>query len=321
MNALVLAAVLCIVGTLASGLFSGAETGAYRFNRTRHRLALASGRRRARLVEVLTRDLTGFLVVCLVGTNLANGLVSYSATLAFSSLDLATPELLATLTVGPLLFLLGELGPKELFRRQSDRLLYAVAPFLRLTSLLLRPLTWALGLVTGALRFVGLASASPEPGEERLRQAIGAAHEGGNLTAYQAVLARNIFSLHTRRVLHTMIPLDRVDCLDASLELGTARGAVSQVTRGRYPVYRGSREQVVGVVDLYDVIFAEGKGTLGDHAREVLSVSPGEKVAEALVRMRRARENLAIVVDGGRALGIITLKDLVEEITGELQDF
>jgi putative hemolysin len=118
-----------------------------------------------------------------------------------------------------------------------------------------------------------------------------------------------------------MIPLERVDCLDGSLALGTARGAVSQVTRGRYPVFRERRDQVVGVVDLYDVIFAEGEGKVGDFAREVLTVSPGEKVAEALMRMRRARENLAVVAEDGRALGIITLKDVVEEITGELQDF
>jgi CBS domain containing-hemolysin-like protein len=316
-----LAIILCVIGTLTSGLFSGAETGAYRFNRTRHRLALASGRRRARLVETLTSDLTGFVVVCLVGTNLANGLVSYSATLAFASFEFSTPEFLATLIVGPILFLFGELGPKELFRRHSDRLLYAAAPLLRLASFVLRPLTWSLGLVTGLLRVMGLTAESPEPGEERLRQAIGAAYEGGTLTAYQATLARNIFSLRSRRVSDAMIPLEQVDCLDVSLGLGTARGAVSQVTRGRYPVYRERRDQVVGIVDLYDVLFAEGEGSLGDYAREILTVSPGEKVAEALMRMRRARENLAVVVEAGRALGIITLKDVVEEITGELQDF
>ena len=83
-----------------------------------------------------------------------------------------------------------------------------------------------------------------------------------------------------------------------------------------------SREQVIGAVSIYDLLFEERPGlTLRNWVEPVVHVSPQEKVAEALVRLRRERANLAVVTDaGGRALGIVTLKDLVEEITGELRD-
>lgn len=322
MSGVALAVVLCLVGVLASGLFSGAETGAYQFNRTRHRLALADGNSRANLVQLLTSDLTAFVVVCLVGTNLANGLVSFSATLAFTHWDIGSPELISTLTVAPLLFIFGELAPKELFRRHADRLVYTCAPLLRLSSLLFWPLTRALGLVTWVLRGLGLnADEDHDQREERLRQAIAAGTEGGTLTEYQATLARNIFSLRSRRVMHAMIPMDRVDSLEASTDLEAGRRRATSKARGHYPVYRHKVEKVVGVVDLYDLLFEERPGlTIRNYVKDPLFVSPYEKVAEALVRLRQARVNLAIVTNGGEALGIITIKDLVEEITGELQD-
>jgi CBS domain containing-hemolysin-like protein len=319
---LLLAILVCVVGILASGLFSGAETGAYQFNRTRLRLRLAQGERRAHLVQTLTSDLTGFLVVCLVGTNLANSLVSYAATLAWQTTGHQGAELLATLTIAPVLFILGELAPKELFRRHADRLLYSVAPTLRLSGLLFYPLSRSLGAVTHLLRFLGLrGEEGHERHEERLRQAIAAGMEGGTLTAYQATLARNIMSLRSRTVGHAMVPLERVDCLEATLELEDARSQAKRGGRGRYPVYQDRRENVVGVVDLYDLVFEERPGlTIRNYVREGVRLDPDERVAEALVRLRKARLNLAVVARGDQALGIVTLKDLIEEITGELQD-
>ncbi len=317
-----LAALLILIGTLFSGLFSGAETGAYQFNRTRHRLALADGNRRAHLVQGMTSDLTAFVVVCLIGTNLANSLVSYSATLAFTHLEFGTPELISTLTIAPILFILGELAPKELFRRHADRLVYATGPLLRLSALVFWPLSKALGLVSFLLRLFGLRPDEEHTqSEERLRHAIAAGAEGGTLTAYQATIARNIFSLRTRRVLHAMIPLARVDALEASMELEAARAEIRSTGRGRYPVYRNQIDQIVGIANFYDLLFEEHPGlTIRNYIQDALLISPYEKVAEALVRMRRARCKIAVVAQDGKAMGIITLKDLVEEITGELRD-
>lgn len=317
------AALIVSVGIFFSAVFSGAETGAYQYNRTRMRLALAAGSRPARLLHHLTSDLTAFVVVCLIGTNLANNLVSFASTLAVQQLGFGAPELIATLCVAPVLFILGELAPKELFRRQPTRFLYVVAPLLALAAVLFRPLGWALSGVTALLRLLGLRGdeGASLQAEERVRQAIAAGAEGGTLTAYQTTLARNIFSLRARTVRTAMTPLARVDALEVSSELDRAREVARQSGRRRLPVYKVQEDAVVGVLDVYELLFAERPGlTIRNYVEPALEVGPNEKVAEALVRLRRARQNLAVVVERGKALGVITLKDLVEEITGELAD-
>ncbi len=323
MSPLTLAFILLALGFAFSALFSGAETAAYTFNRTRHRLRLAEGDARAQLVERLTRDVTAFVVVCLIGTNLSNALVSFCATLAAEELRLSAPELVATLTVGPLRFILGELAPKEMFRRHPDSLLYGTGRLLAGAQLLFRPAVVALSGITWALRVLGLRtdSARDQRAEERLRQAIAAGGEVGTLTGYQTTLARNIFSLRTITVRHVMIPLAQVDVLEAGTELEKGREFARSRGHSRYPVYRYRRREVIGVVDLYELEFDERPGlTIRNYVQPVPAVAPDEKVAEALVRLRRARARLAIVSEGGRALGIVTTKDLVEEITGELED-
>ena len=323
MTALQLIAVLIVVGFFLSALFSGAETGAYTFNRTRHRLRLAEGAPGAALVDRLTRDVTAFVVICLVGTNLANNLVSTCATLVCEELAVGNPTLVATLTVGPLLFLLGELAPKELFRRQPDRLLYASAPLLGVAGVVFRPAVRALSLVTDLLRMLGLRTEEGRDlrAEERLRQVIAAGEEQGALTDYQTTLARNIFSLRTRTVRHAMVPLDQVVALEASTDLEVARDLARARGHTRYPIYRHRVEQIVGVASVYELCFEERPGlTIRNYVDPIVVVAPEERVAEALVRLRRARASLAVVSEGERAIGIITTKDLVEEITGELHD-
>ncbi len=322
MSLLAAALLLLALGFLFSALFSGAETGAYTFNRTRHRLRVADRDRRARLVERLTRDLTGFVVICLIGTNLANTLVSYASTVALEQVGVSAAELVATLAIGPLLFIVGELAPKELYRRHPDRLLYATAPVVATARLLLWPAVAALALFTRALRR-GLESDARADGaaEERLRQLIIAGGADGTVTDYQATLAQNIFSLRTRRVRHVMVPLGKVRMFEAAQGLEEARAEAREHGHGRYPVYRHRPEQVVGVVDAYELEFDEHPGvTIRNYVAPALTIDPEEKVAEALVRLRRARARLAVVTRADRALGIVTAKDLVEEITGELQD-
>ncbi|MCA8922608.1 MAG: DUF21 domain-containing protein [Planctomycetes bacterium] len=316
---------LCAVGVFGSALFSGVETGAYRFNRTRHRIRVAEESRAARLVSGLTRDMTSFVIVCLIGTNLFNVLVSFSTTAFLEAQQLQNPELVATLTVAPLLFLLGEVAPKELFRRHPNRLLYACAPPVAVFAFCCRPVTWLLRSLTRLLQLFGLRSDNDQQAmlaQQRLRQAIAAGAAGGTLTEYQERLAGNIFSLDARTVGHAMVPLVNVDALEASTEIEAARAFARAQGRTRYPVYRNQPTAILGVVSLFDLEFEERPGlTLRNYVEDVIRVRHDEGVAQVMLRMRQGRSKLAVVEREGVALGIVTLKDLVEEITGELADF
>jgi putative hemolysin len=116
-----------------------------------------------------------------------------------------------------------------------------------------------------------------------------------------------------------MVPLPQV----AMAERGAERADLLELLRerrfSRIPVYEGQRANVVGMVNILDVASAPEAG-IARIMREPLKLPRWTSVADALWTLRQARQQLAVVVDpAGRAVGIVTVKDLVEEIVGELE--
>jgi putative hemolysin len=121
-----------------------------------------------------------------------------------------------------------------------------------------------------------------------------------------------------------MIPRTEVDFLDASMSVAKAVRVVADLPHSRYPVVRGSADEVVGFVhvrDLFGPAARAGGARVGELAREVAQLPGTKRVLPALSEMRRARMHLAVVVDeyGGTA-GIVTLEDIVEELVGDIRD-
>jgi CBS domain containing-hemolysin-like protein len=312
------------IGLVLVAFFSGVETGTYALNRARLRLAVAAGHWRSRLLARLIADLPSLLGAVLVGRAAAHALVSFAVTLTFERWVAHGPELLAALAVAPLVFVLGELAPKELFRRHADRFMTWSAPGLAVAEAFFAPLTRLLGVLPRALASIGFREHREDErglAAEELRLTIQASAEEGVLTDFQAALARNILSLRHRRVASAMIPLARVLGVEVATPIALARKIAASAGRSRLLVYRGKPEDAIGVVALYDV-FLEGDGSSVESlTRPAPRLSPTDRVEDALVRLRLARRNLAIVAaPGGKAVGIVTMKDLVEEITGELDD-
>jgi putative hemolysin len=117
-----------------------------------------------------------------------------------------------------------------------------------------------------------------------------------------------------------MIPRQRI----AAAPLHLPRDEFLRIARmahfSRLPVYRDDARRIVGIVNVYDVLTDRDRQPVAAHVRPPLVFSPQVSVAAALPRMQRARQAMAIVEDGaGHCLGILTVKDLVEEIVGELE--
>ena len=221
--------------------------------------------------------------------------------------------------------MLGELGPKELFRRHADRFMTYSAPVLAVFEFVVTPLAKFVALVTYLIRKTGLSVHEEEDrtlAAEELRLTIQSSAEEGVLTDFQAALARNILTLRHRRVVSAMVPLARVYALDAATPLAAAREIAGRAGRSRLLVYKGKPEEALGLVHLYDLFLeADGARTVEALMRPAPRLKPGDRVEDALLRLRLARESLAIVAGpDGKAVGVVTLKDLCEEITGELED-
>ena len=229
-----------------------------------------------------------------------------------------------TLVISYVSIVLGELVPKRLALQRTEGIALAAAPFVDRMARLLRPVIWLLSKSTnGVVRLIG---GDPNIGreeisEEELRTLV-IEHE--SLGEEERRIVEDVLDVGERQLREVMLPRTEVDFLDASTPLQRAIDECKDRPHSRYPVVRGSADDVVGFVhvrDLFDPAIASRSMRVGELVRDVQLFPSTKRVLPALSEMRAAGQHLAIVVDeyGGTA-GIVTLEDLVEELVGDIRD-
>jgi CBS domain containing-hemolysin-like protein len=315
--------VLVIVVFIAvDGLFAGAETGFYSVNRLRLRSRVQARWHGAPVLQKLLEQPAATMMTTLVWTNIAMYAATALTTEALSGRRHA--ELYATLILTPIFFIFAEMIPKDLFRRRADSLMYLLAGPMDVFRVITKP-------VTAGLRALVLVLTGGTSGRRRgimfsrtaLTEWIAEGRREGVLSDYQHALTANVMELLNKRVLPAMIPLDQAKMVPAELTGDDLRRALREAAHSRVPVFRGSRKNVVGILHAVDSICAvDDNPTAEQLARPALEVRPRDGIHAVLVALQRERQQMALVVNrDGQPSGIVTVKDLVEEIVGELQDF
>jgi putative hemolysin len=142
----------------------------------------------------------------------------------------------------------------------------------------------------------------------------------GGLTAFQRDAFERVMSLSRTPVTRVMVPRQRA----AMIQRDWSRADVLRIARmahfSRLPVYADDARRVVGVLNVFDVLTDDQSRPTADYIRDVQRMDAGDTVLNALRTLQRAHEVMAIVCDArGYCLGLLTVKDLVEEIVGELE--
>jgi len=248
----------------------------------------------------------------LIGAGLSSGLAN---SIAF---------IVVTVLIAYISLVIGELVPKRIAMQRTEQVALLAATPIDVIARLFRPFIAAISVATNAIvRMLGMdpkASREQMSGEE-LRDLV-AAHE--DLSRQERDLIDDVFSAGDRELREVMIPRTEVEFLDATLPLAEAVALVSDQPHSRYPVMRGTADDVLGFVHIRDILAprtSEAGVRVGSLIRPVVSFPGTNDVLSTLNQMRRQRQHLAIVVDeyGGTA-GIITMEDLVEELVGEIED-
>lgn len=319
-----------VVSVFLSAIYSGLETGVYCLDRIRlHLRSRSPAPRSARVVEKLMNDPTRLLIVLLICNNIANYGTTAAAVvlLTGAGLGFAWAQVAVILLITPILFVWGEMVPKTLFRRHADSLVYRWSWLLGASGTLM---TW-IGLVglVKALSSILLGLVRHETDSGGLlssRQAIRGmlietAHRG-TLTGIQSEIAQNVLSLREVRLRDVMVPILAAEKIEERIDRKEFLATARRTTHTRLPVCRAGRPgQIIGVVNVLDGLLLNA----GDFSLEKLITQPPKmpaswNVQTALTRLQRARQPMGIVTDtAGRCLGIVTMKDLVEEIVGELR--
>ena len=322
---------------LVAAVFVAAEIALVSLRETQA-AQLESRGRRGRIVAELNRDPNRFLAGAQIGVTLAGflsaafGGATLSAkveplfrNLGFSAGVSATLALISvTIVISYVSLVLGELTPKRLALQRTEAISLALGPTIDRVSRLSRPVIWLLSVSTDAV--VRLLGGDPDAQreqitDEELREMVGT-HEA--LSEDERRILEDVFQAGDRQIREVMLPRTDVDFLDAGLPVyKAAREALSQ-PHSRYPVIRGSADDVIGFVHVRDLLDPDMVGRtvrVGDMVREILTLPWTRPILAALSDMRREGIHIAMVADeyGGTA-GIVTMEDLVEELVGDIKD-
>lgn len=222
----------------------------------------------------------------------------------------------------------GEQMPKIAALQSSERIGLLIAPPINVFARIARPL---IRLMNGTSnRFLHLLGYRPatEDGEvysvNELRLLIEDTEEAGLLDAEQADAVRNVFALSDRKVRDCMVPWEKVSALDVTIGQEELLAKVRQGAHTRMPVYDGTPDNVVGVVntkDLFYLFSLSGVVALIDAVYEPLVLRADDTVAQALKKFKTGHKHLAVVRDAeSKVVGILTLEDVLEEIVGDIED-
>jgi CBS domain containing-hemolysin-like protein len=313
-------AVAAIVG---AGLFAGMETGVYLLNRVRLAVRAGRGERAALRLRRELSDPNRTLSSLLIGTNMCSyagsfGLAQLLHGLGFDGWALVTLEA-AVFT--PLLFIFAETLPKDLFRTHTDRWTYTLSgPFVlsrwlfTVTGLL--PVVQTVGQLVS--RLIGGSVQGTTTARERISRLIKEGVRTGVISEAQTTLADRALAMRGLTVETEMIPWRSAVTIPLSADRRQRETLIRRRDFTRVPVVDESG-RVVGVLSSIDALLRRDEPTAA-LVSTPMTVPVTSPVRDALRTMRRNRQAMAIAVDpdSGAPRGLVTLKDLVETITGEL---
>jgi putative hemolysin len=313
--------------TIGSGFFSGSETALIGISKERvHQLASES--KAGRRVEQLISDPERMLSTLLVANNVVNVLAAAVATTLFIGLvGEQWGPWLATAAVTTVILIFGEITPKTLATRYPERFALAVAPAIWQLSRVLAPLASFFGAITrGILRLlrVPIRGDSGAVTDADIRALAELGHRDGQIEEVEREIIDALFDLADRPIREVMTPRVDIVSLSDPISMDEVRSVVAATGHSRFPVTRGDLDDLVGMLFVKDLLQRTEDAASEDIVgllRFPQFMPETATILDALTEMRQRRFAIACVVDEhGGVEGIITAKDLLAELVGELQD-
>ncbi len=318
--------IVIIVLLLLSAFFSSAETALTTSNKIRLRSMAEEGNKRAKKVLEITDDSGRMLSAILIGNNIVNlSSASLATTLATKIFGSAGAGI-ATGILTVLVLIFGEISPKTFATIHADKISLAYAGVISGLMKLLTPIIiiinkLALGFLI--LLRVDASGAQNTMTEDELRTIVDVSHEEGVIETEEREMINNVFDFGDAQAKEIMVP--RIDMTFA--DINSSYYELLEIFREdkytRLPVYEDSTDNVVGIINMKDLLLYEDKEhfSIRNIMRKPYYTYEHKNTAELLLEMRKSSINIAIVLDEyGATAGLITLEDLLEEIVGEIRD-
>jgi putative hemolysin len=318
-----------------NALFAMSEMALTASRKARLQVMVESGDAGAKAAMALHDDPTRFLSVVQIGItsiSVLNGIVgdaAFSAPFAqwlhdtFNIHDRAahisaTAMVVVVITIISIIF--GELVPKRLGQLHPEPVARLVAQPMEWLSLIARPVVRVLSFCTeSTLRLLGIhGNSNRSVTEEEIAASLEEGLDAGVIEAQEHQMVRNVFRLDDRQVGSMMIPRAEITWLDANETSIEALKVISENEHSRYPVCRGGLDDVMGVVSAQSLVTRGQALDLTEHLQQPVFVPETLSGMGLLDHFRASSVQLVFVVDEyGEVQGMITVRDVLEAITGE----
>lgn len=323
---------LIVLLILVGAFFAGSETGVYRLSRFRLRIGVEQGKSAFKVLSSLLRDGQGLMLSLLLGNNLTNYFITYLVTLLIykHADDHHWAEVYATAVLTPVLFIFAEVIPKNLYYYRADILM----PLLVWFNLIFHRIftfSGAIAVLKGiskALTFVlrldvDTAKAVDATQRHQVHQIIHETQEEGLLSESQKDMMSRLIDIPGIAVASVMIKLKDVEMVSVRTDHAALLEHLKHTTHTRQLVYEADRNTIVGFIRIYDALGLDETFSDLRHAMsELIEIDRKNSVLEAINRLRNHPAKIALVVEqtkhAKKPVGIVTISDLIEEMTGEL---
>ena len=309
-----------------SAFFSASETALIALSKGRAKALLKERRQGARSLFILKSKPQKMLIAILIGNNLVNiGASAIATVIATRTLGSIGPGIaVGVLTVLVLIF--GEITPKSLATRYSERISLLVSPIVLWFQRTIYPLISLFEVISDVAGKAAISSEEdPTVTESELISIVGYGEEEGTIEQGERVLIERAFALSDLTVADVMTPRHKVFTYDGRRPVSQALEDLKETPYSRIPLFAEDPDEIQKILYLRDLMVAviskQTQTPVGEIGRDAKFVPNTQPVTDTISGFRKEQQHMAIVVDEhGTMEGVVTFEDLLEELVGEIYD-
>lgn len=325
-----------------NAFFAATEIAFISINSMKVELKAKEGNKKAKLISKMLKDPSKFLATIQIGITLAGFLSSAFASETFSEklavkfndlipkISLSTwgnvSIVVVTLILSYFTLVFGELVPKRIAMKYSEKLAYFSVKIIKVISNITLPFVKFLTISTEILsKIFGVGDEEESVTEEEIRMMVNAGGDNGSIKIEEKEMINNVFEFNDKLVSEIMTP--RIDIFALDMEM-TANNVIEELSNeenrySRIPVYEETIDNIRGVIYIKDILLGTKNRDekLKNIMNEAYYVPETNYINDTFEALRKNKKQIAIVIDeyGGTA-GLVTIEDILEEIVGEIYD-
>jgi len=282
----------------------------------------------ANRINKLLSDPSRLLSAILIGNNVVNiGASSLMTSLAIDAFG-NTGVGVATGIMTLLILVFGEITPKSLAAKNSEKISVRLSGFIEFVTNLLTPISFVLNIITDFLvKLLGgeVDKKKPFITQEELKTIVNVSYKEGVLEGEEKDMIYNVFDFSDSQVNDVMVPRTEIVAIDVDLPYEEIIKIINKEQYSRIPVYENTIDNIIGILYVKDLLFLdvnkESPFDLRKYIRQPYFTPEYKSIKEQFKEMRTNRNHMVVIIDEyGGTEGIVTIEDVVEEIVGDIED-